>query len=193
MITNFTYANDLTALDQRLVESNNAFEQRDWPTALKGFKILAEEGNPEAQFKLGYMLRNGRGVEKDFPASVFWYRKAATAGHVRAQNYLAISLELGRGVEKNLSEASQWYLRAAKQDNLNAMHWIAKAHLDGIGMKQDYLTAYIWFTLARDLDMDCGRMKHGQNEAEQHLSTEQLATAQARIKAWRMNSRQGSP
>jgi len=137
---NLSYANDAVVQDVKYIESNKAFKLRDWETAYQGFKPLAEEGNPNAQFKLGYLLRNGRGVEKNFPASVFWYRKAANAGHVRAQNYLAISLELGRGVEKNIQEASQWYLRAAQQDNLNAMHWMAKAHLEGISFEGELIT-----------------------------------------------------
>jgi len=190
---NLSYANGTAVQDVRYIESNKAFKLRDWETAYQGFRPLADEGNPDAQFKLGYLLRNGRGVEKNFPASVFWYRKAANAGHVRAQNYLAISLELGRGVEKNIQEASQWYLRAAQQDNLNAMHWMAKAHLEGNGLEQDYAEAYIWFTIARDLDMDCGRMRHGQEQAKKKMSASQLKSALQRIKTWRNNGRTGSP
>jgi len=173
--------------------SNQAFKDKNWQTAFDGYKTLAEAGITEAQFKLGYFYRNGKVTIKDFAEAASWYKKAAEKGHIKAQNYLAISLELGRGVEKNLQLASYWYRRAAEQNNLNAMHWMAKAHLSGIGLQQDFLQSYIWFTLARDLEMDCGRMRSGQAEAKKHLSSRQLQTADLRINTWRNNGRKGAP
>ena len=186
-------AAEIANLEARLAESKAAVKERNWAAAYAGFKSLAEAGNPEAQFQLGTLYRNGRGVEKNFQTSVSWHTKAALAGHVRAQNYLAISLELGRGIEKDLQAASQWYLRAAQKNNLNAMHWLAKAYQEGSVIPKDFETSYVWYTLARDNDMDCGRLQFGQQEVLEQLSATQQLSAQNRIQAWRKNGRQGSP
>ncbi len=40
-----------------------AHEQGDYATALREFRRLAGQGNPAAQYNLGVMYANGRGVE----------------------------------------------------------------------------------------------------------------------------------
>ena len=46
----------------------------------------AEQGNAEAQFKLGEMYRFGnKGVSKDSAEAVKWYEKAAEQGNLFAQ------------------------------------------------------------------------------------------------------------
>ena len=45
----------------------------------------AEQGDAEAQFNLGVMYANGRGVPQDDSEAVRWYRLAADQGHAGAQ------------------------------------------------------------------------------------------------------------
>ena len=40
----------------------------------------AEQGDADAQYNLGFMYANGRGVPKDEVEAVIWYRKAAEQG-----------------------------------------------------------------------------------------------------------------
>jgi len=42
-----------------------AYDIGDFATALKEFKLLADQGNAQAQLKLGDMYEKGRGVTKD--------------------------------------------------------------------------------------------------------------------------------
>lgn len=55
---------------------------------IKELKVLAEQGDAEAQFKLGNRYKQGKGVGKNFRQAVEWLTKAAEQGHSGAQNNL---------------------------------------------------------------------------------------------------------
>jgi TPR repeat protein len=46
--------------------------------------MAARQGHAIAQFTLGVMYRNGRGVSQDNTEAAKWYQKAADQGVVRA-------------------------------------------------------------------------------------------------------------
>jgi uncharacterized protein len=49
------------------------------------YRKAAEQGNANAQNKLGLMYAFGIGTPKDGAQSLFWYRKAAEQGDASAQ------------------------------------------------------------------------------------------------------------
>lgn len=61
-----------------------AFLKGDNNTALQVFRPLAEKGNKEAQYHLGYMYQTGTGVKKDNSKALHWYELAAKQGHTSA-------------------------------------------------------------------------------------------------------------
>ena len=76
------------------------------------YRKAAEQGYADAQFFLGDMYDNGRGVQKDYAQAVKWYRKAAEQGDAMAQGSLGFMYENGRGVQKDKKEAAKWYRKA---------------------------------------------------------------------------------
>jgi len=76
-------------------------------------KALAEQGNAEAQHKLGNMYRYGRGVSQDYAEALKWYRKAADQGYYLAQYDLGMMYYDGRGVRQNFLQAYMWLDLAA--------------------------------------------------------------------------------
>jgi len=48
----------------------------------------AEQGFAKAQFNLGRMYANGKGVPKDYEQAFYWYTQAAEQGDADAQNAL---------------------------------------------------------------------------------------------------------
>jgi TPR repeat protein len=44
----------------------------------------AEQGNAQAEFRLGWCYSRGRGVERNDKLAIEWYRKAAQHGSVEA-------------------------------------------------------------------------------------------------------------
>ena len=56
-----------------LEDAAAALDRSDYATALRLFRPLAEKGNPRAQFNLGFMYANGRGVPKNYAEALKWY------------------------------------------------------------------------------------------------------------------------
>jgi TPR repeat protein len=94
-----------------------AYVKRDYATALRHFRPLAEQGHARAQNWLGVMYELGQGVTKDLKEAFRRYRNAARQGNASAQLSLGAMYEHGYGVTKDLKEAVRWYRTAAKQGN----------------------------------------------------------------------------
>ena len=114
-----------------LAESYNDAGRRDeafklWKEVLPLLRKAAEQGNADAQNKLGRMYDNGEGVAKDAVEAAKWYRKSAEQGNADAQNNLAYCYTKGAGVEKDFSEAARWFRRSAEQGNADAKANLAR-------------------------------------------------------------------
>ena len=72
-------------------------------------EVLAEQGDVDAQFKLGVKYYYGQGVPQDYAQAAKWFRKAADQGHVEARCVLGMCYELGQGVEQDQQEAKRFY------------------------------------------------------------------------------------
>jgi TPR repeat protein len=60
----------------------------DKKEAVKWYRKAAEQGDAEAQFKLGRAFVNGEGVDKDKMEAVKWFRLAAEQGYANAEEML---------------------------------------------------------------------------------------------------------
>lgn len=58
-----------------------AFLKGDTTSALQVFRPLAEGGNKDAQYQLGYMYQTGTGVVRNQKKAYYWYTLAAKQGH----------------------------------------------------------------------------------------------------------------
>lgn len=61
-----------------------AFIKGDGETAYRIWKPLAEKGDAEAQYHLGYLFQTGTGVKPNKIKAHYWYDKAANSGHRKA-------------------------------------------------------------------------------------------------------------
>ena len=77
-----------------------AYERGDYATALREFRPLADQGDAAAQYNLGIMYSEGRGVQQGDAEAVRWFRKAADQGNADAQHNLGVMYEKGRGVQQ---------------------------------------------------------------------------------------------
>ncbi len=55
-----------------------AYNRGDYATAFREWRPLAEQGNADAQFFLGFMYYKGRGVPQDYAQAHMWYNLAAS-------------------------------------------------------------------------------------------------------------------
>ena len=58
----------------------SALDRKDYATALRTVRPLAQSGDPAAQSLLGTLYALGDGVTQSYKESVDWYRKSAAQG-----------------------------------------------------------------------------------------------------------------
>lgn len=111
----------------------HAYERKDYAAALKELRPVAESGNPEAQFRVGWMYREGFGVDRSDIEMVRWLKKAAKGGHAVAQHHLAFAYQVGVGVRENPEQAVYWHLKAADQGHAQSQIQLSILLEHGIG------------------------------------------------------------
>lgn len=127
--------------------------------AAKWFRMGANLGNAEAQFKLGFLLANiglapddsvGH-VQKNYAEGLRWYRAAAKQGHNLAAFHTGHAYSYARGVKQNFGEALHWYKRAARLGNSHGAFNVGFMYFHGQGIPQDVPKSLMWFKIATDL------------------------------------------
>ena len=96
-----------------LEEGTAAYAAGDYAKALTEFRTLADQGNMEGQYFLGFMYHNGFGIKRDQTEALKWFQKAAQQGDARAQYYVGIMYGAGHGVTKDLKLADMWLTLSA--------------------------------------------------------------------------------
>lgn len=129
-------------------QGTEAYQGGDYETALTIWRTLADRGDAEAQYNLGLMYNNGRGVEQDYSQAAEWFRKAAEQGFLQTQFMLANMYAKGRGVAQDDAQAAIWFRKAAEQGNTTAQYTIGTMYAEGRGVQQDKVQALVWLDLA---------------------------------------------
>ena len=83
---------------------------RNRPLAAKWYRRLADQGNKDAEFRLGEMYRNGTGVPLDYASAHMWFNLAAGSGHLRgsmARDELALKMSPAQ-IAKAQRLAREW-------------------------------------------------------------------------------------
>ena len=78
-------ANGSVAYAQDSQKAKKAYENGDYAIALKEWRLLAEQGNADAQYNLGEMYRNGEGVTQDYNEALKWFLLATERGNANAK------------------------------------------------------------------------------------------------------------
>ncbi len=128
-------------------EGYDAYLEKDYKTALRELRPLAEQGNAEAQFYMGNMYNNGRGVSQDYKQAAKWYTLSAEQGDDHAQFNLAMLYYNGEGVPQDYKQAVKWYTLSAEQGDAEAQTNLGVMYALGQGVPQDYLRAHMWGNL----------------------------------------------
>lgn len=92
-----------------------AYQSGDYETALREWLPLAEGGSAPAQFNIGLLYEQGKGVAADQGVAVEWFDRSAELGFARAQYRLADIYERGDGVEQDYVTALKWFQLAGRQ------------------------------------------------------------------------------
>ena len=109
-------------------------EDKDYMIPIGQMIKLAEEGDPIAQYRMGYRYQNGRGVKMDRNKAAELYESAALQGHVRAMNNLGLMFLEGDGIEKDFEKAWLWLSKAAEKGYAKAQFNSGLMCRDGTGI-----------------------------------------------------------
>lgn len=88
--------------------------------SLQTLRELATAGDPGAQFRLGVIYEEGRGVKPSGRQAERWYRRAALQNDADAQLALGVILAIGDGVDRDYSQAYVWFSQAASLGHKDA-------------------------------------------------------------------------
>src|SRR5690606_19455698 len=103
----------------------------------------SEQGEPEAQYRLGLLYLKGRGVARDDAQARAWFARAAAGGNaeavaryhqfaedgdIEAQYNLALMYLRGDGVGRDRRGLAGWMQRAASRGHLDAMFGFGLLH-----------------------------------------------------------------
>jgi len=112
--------------------------------ALDAFYGIAKEGDAKAQFNVGLIYANGKGVNRDSYQAMEWYKKAADQGNTAAQYNLAklISQRKDSHDPRAKKWVKYWYEKAAEGGQKEAMNNLALLYLKGDGVEKNELRAF---------------------------------------------------
>ncbi|MBU5613211.1 tetratricopeptide repeat protein [Geomonas azotofigens] len=118
-------------------------------TDFKTIRKLAEQGNPEAQMKLGVMLSSGVGVPLDKKEGLTWYEKSANQGYAPGQWNLAFAYIRGEVVPQDFKKAFGLLQLAADAGYDSAQYDLGMMYLQGLAVAApDQEKAEVWFRRA---------------------------------------------
>lgn len=95
-----------------LNEGTKAYEAKDFATAHKEFRALADKGDASGQLWLGKLYLEGKGVPQSDKDAAEWFTKAAEQGEPHAQFSLGMMYEMGKGVPHDQAKADDLFAKS---------------------------------------------------------------------------------
>jgi len=176
----------------------SAYEIGAYEVAFGEFRPLAQSGDPAAQYHLGLMFRDGRGVQKDPVTALGWFICAAGLGGQAGAEVAGTDSQLRTDAAKSaeqLSSALDPASVSVAQEKARSCRATAEKHAlaqsgdpaaqydlglmfkDGRGVQKDPVTALGWFICAAGLGGQAGT--DAARSAEQLSSTLDRASVSA--------------
>lgn len=129
------------------------YEKGNYNDAIKKYKASAEQGYVSAQWDLGVIYQNGKGVDINYNEALNWFKKAAKRGDKYSQFNLGYMYYSGQGTPVDKVESFKWYKLAANQGYIDAMYNVAIAYYNGDGITRNLNEAHKYFKLSAQKGM----------------------------------------
>ena len=129
-----------------------AYERGHYRTALYDFEKRANQGDRVAQFCLGYMSKNGKGMKVNYQTALDWYTKAVKQNYPPAMNNLAKMYDdgwfdsKGEKVNPDIDKAEELWKQAAEKGNPTA-----QTNLGFMYLSRAYLAEQLNYEKAKQL------------------------------------------
>jgi len=170
-----------------LEDGNAAYHQKEYAKAAALWQPLAEKGDATAQYYLGTLFAEGKGVTQNDATAFTWFQRAADQGNVAAQYNVGASYASGTGVDKSDADAAKWFRRAADQGMAFAQLNLGLLYAAGNGVPKDSVEAFKWLQIAfRGLPAGGARMDvaHAMQDVSAKMTSDQRDEAKQRADDW---------
>jgi TPR repeat protein len=178
-----------TAIAGPLEEGQDAYQAKDYLKAVQVWRPLAQAGDREAQYRLGVMYAEGKGVAENDAEAALWFERAAEQGEAMAQYNLGASYAEGTGVRKDMAAAAKWFRRAADQGIPLAQLNLGLMYAGGNGLPQDNVEALKWIDLAI-YSLPAGGLRSDAAKAVADvagkMNADEIQDARGRERAWKV-------
>lgn len=126
--------------------------EEDYTSALDCYLKAVYRRSPYAYYRLGWLYKEGLGIEKDLQKALEYYQKAVDMQYPAALADLGLMYKEGNLVEKDSEKALQFLTKAADKGNAVAMYELYQIFLRGDGVKQDFKFAKDWYHKSMAVD-----------------------------------------
>ena len=124
-----------------------------WETLFSEKLKEANAGNSNAQYDVGAMYQNGRGVAASRDKAVEWYKKAAAQNNQKAVSRLNL-------IQSNEERFNKTLARAAKGE-VESQYDLGNMYSEGIGVDADITKATAWYDKAASQEFEKAQYKLG--------------------------------
>ncbi|HXX84168.1 MAG TPA: tetratricopeptide repeat protein [Casimicrobiaceae bacterium] len=179
---------EAAAADGALEEGSEAYRQQDYAKAAELWRGLADKGDAEAQYRLGTLYAEGKGVGQNDATAMTWFLRAADKGNALAQYNAGASYAAGLGVAKSEADAAKWFKRAADQGMPYAQLNLGLMYAAGNGVPQDNTEAMKWLQLAL-FGLPAGGVRsdvaRAIEDVSQKMTSDELREVKLRVRAFK--------
>lgn len=167
-----------------------AKELKDYTGSVKWYRRSAEQGQLEAQNRLGLIYFKGLGVDKDEKEAAKYLIMAADQDLASAQYMVGNMYFNGIGVDQDLKVGASYIRLSAEQNHTDAQLLLASVYQHGFGIKKSNIEAYKWLDIAARLGSS--KAYQEQMKLARVLKAEEIDWAEKKASKWlaSMNRRQ---
>lgn len=157
----------------------------NYQEAAAWYRRAAEQGDAVAQWSLGLMYANGRGVAQNHTEAIAWYRLAAEQGHTVAQYSLDAMSNNGNDVVQGDSAVAP-LRRIAEQGNAYAQFELGVMYSNGEGVSRNPVIAYVLENLAAAQGHEDAR--YNRDIILKTLTSDQITEGQRLASEWQVGT-----
>jgi hypothetical protein len=172
-----------------------AYDKKDWSTAIKELRPLAEAGDDRAMVVLGNMYNDGLGIIPSHKEAMALYKRAATEkNNTQGMDAVGAMYVSALGVDQNLQTALAWFHRSAMLGDQTGAFFYATIIFEGNKTPPNQVTpdlyhAYVWFKIAaaekQNAKLQPIAAKFAKALAAKMLKADQVASADKEVAAWK--------
>lgn len=132
-------------------------KQKKYSEALSLLEELAEKGCDISTQQLGYMYKNGLGVDKSAKKAFNFTKDAHELGNIKSSHTLGKYYIEGTGVTKDINKGIEILKKLASEENYHSsLVILGKYYFDGKVTEKNYKLAHSYWSKAHDIKKDYG-------------------------------------